>query len=146
MLCLPMVFFMNGLTIFLTICPYLVVFILPSNSTMGLIPFQEKQPQIMTSLLSICTVGLVHLMARQHARPNTWPDNMHIFLLRIKKMCCFPMRASLSESTVAEESMCGAWCGRHTPSSAPDKNCDTETPGKKFYTIDIMGNKARLTK
>ena len=57
-----MVFFMNGLTVFLMSCPYLEAFILPSNSTMGPIPCQEKQPQIMTELLPICTVGLVHLM------------------------------------------------------------------------------------
>ena len=50
------------LTVFLTSCPYLEAFILPSNSTMGPIPCQEKQPQIMTELLPICTVGLVHLM------------------------------------------------------------------------------------
>ena len=119
MLFLPMVFFMNGLTVFLTSCPYLEAFILPSNLTMGPIPCQEKQPQIMTELLPICTMGLVHLMTRERARPNTWPDNMHIFRLRIGKMCCFPMRASLSESTAAAESVCGAWWGRHTPSSAP---------------------------
>ena len=62
MLFLPMVFFMNGLTVFLTSCPYLEAFILPSNLTMGPILCQEKQPQIMTELLPICTVGLVHLM------------------------------------------------------------------------------------
>ena len=123
MLFLPMVFLMNGLTVFLMSCPYLEAFILPSNLTMDPIPYQEKQPQIMTELLPICTVGLVHLMIRECARPNTWPDNMHIFQLRIGKMCCFLMRASLSESTAAAESVCGAWWGRHTLSSAPGPRC-----------------------
>ena len=39
---LPMVFFMNGLTVFLTSCPYLEAFILPSNSTMGPIPVPRE--------------------------------------------------------------------------------------------------------
>ena len=43
-----MVFFMNGLTLFLTSCLYLTAFILPSNSTKGSFPCQEKRPQIMT--------------------------------------------------------------------------------------------------
>ena len=62
MLFLPMVFFINGLAIFLMSCPYQAAFILPSNLTMGPILCQEKQPQIMTELLLICTVGPVHLM------------------------------------------------------------------------------------
>ena len=55
MLFLPMVFFMNGLTVFLTSCPYLEAFILPSNLTMVPIPCQEKQPQIILFVIAIAS-------------------------------------------------------------------------------------------
>ena len=55
---LPIFSFIYGLSVFLIIWPYLLAFILPSNSIIGPIPCQEKHPQIIKELLPICTVGL----------------------------------------------------------------------------------------
>ena len=59
---LPIFSVIYELIVFLIIWPYLLAFILPSNSIIGPIPCQEKHPHVVKESLPICTLGLVHLI------------------------------------------------------------------------------------